>query len=220
MNSIIPLTDQPIFAYGIALGIGLLIGAERERRKGMGPTRSAMGIRTFSTTSLLGAVSLTLGGSALLAVIALAVAGLTAMTFRLSHEQDPGLTTEVALLLTLLLGGLAMREPALASGLAVILTILLTARSFLHRFVSTILSETELNDALILCCCGAGTVTSRPGPVPGPFQCLESSDNLEDCYPHHGHQRHRVHFTAGNGAAYWSSHHGSHFRLCVECRHH
>jgi len=62
-----------------------------------------MGIRTFSTTSLLGAVSLTLGGSTLLAVMALAVAGLTAMAFRLSHEQDPGLTTEVALLLTLLL---------------------------------------------------------------------------------------------------------------------
>ncbi|HEY5141217.1 MAG TPA: MgtC/SapB family protein, partial [Methylococcales bacterium] len=133
MNSTTPLTDQPILAYGIALGIGLLIGAERERRKWIGPARSAMGIRTFSTASLLGAVSLTLGGSTLLAVMALAVAGLTAMTFRLSQEQDPGLTTEVALLLTLLLGGLAMREPALASGLAVILTILLTAPSFLHR---------------------------------------------------------------------------------------
>ena len=83
MNST-PLTDQPILAYGIALGIGLLIGAERERRKGIGPTRSSMGIRTFSTTSLLGAVSLTLGGSTLLAVMALAVAGLTAMALRLS----------------------------------------------------------------------------------------------------------------------------------------
>lgn len=219
MNST-PLTDQPILAYGIALGIGLLIGAERERRKGIGPTRSAMGIRTFSTTSLLGAVSLTLGGSALLAVMALAVAGLTAMAFRLSQEQDPGLTTEVALLLTLLLGGLAMREPALASGLAVILTILLTARSFLHRFVSTILSETELNDALILAAAALVLLPPRPRSVSGPIQCLESPDNLEDCYPHHGHQRHRVHLTANNGAAYRSSYHGAHFRLCVECRHH
>jgi hypothetical protein len=126
-----PLTDQPILDYGIALGIGLLIGAERERRKGIGATRSPTGIRTFATVSLLGAVSLTLGGSTLLAVMALAVAGLTAMAYRLSHEQDPGLTTEAALLLTLLLGGLAMREPAMASGLAVILTILLTARSLL-----------------------------------------------------------------------------------------
>jgi len=167
-----PLTDQPILAYGIALGIGLLIGAERERRKGIGPTRSAMGIRTFSTTSLLGAVSLTLGGSTLLAVMALAVAGLTAMAFRLSHEQDPGLTTEVALLLTLLLGGLAMRQPALASGLAVILTILLTARIFLHRFVSTILSETELNDALILAAAALVLLPLAPDQYMGPFNAL------------------------------------------------
>ena len=102
MNTM-PLTDQPILAYGIALAIGLLIGAERERRKGIGPTRSAMGIRTFSTASLLGAVSLTLGGSILLAVMAIAVAGLSTIAFRLSQEQDPGLTTEMALLLTLLL---------------------------------------------------------------------------------------------------------------------
>ena len=113
MNTM-PLTDQPILAYGIALAIGLLIGAERERRKGIGPTRSAMGIRTFSTASLLGAVSLTLGGSMLLTVMALAVAGLSTIAFRLSQEQDRGLTTEVALLLTLLLGGLAMREPVMA----------------------------------------------------------------------------------------------------------
>ena len=172
MNSTTPLTDQPILAYSIALGIGLLIGAERERRKGIGPTRSAMGIRTFSTTSLLGAVSLTLGGSLLLAVMALAVAGLTAMAFRLSQEQDPGLTTEVALLLTFLLGGLAMREPALASGLAVILTILLTARSFLHRFVSTILSKTELNDALILAAAALVLLPLAPDQYLGPFNAL------------------------------------------------
>ncbi len=171
MNST-PLTDQPILAYGIALAIGLLIGAERERRKGIGPTRSAMGIRTFTTVSLLGAVSLTLGGSTLLAVMAIAVAGLTAMAFRLRHEQDPGLTTEVALLLTLLLGGLAMREPALASGLAVILTILLTVRSFLHRFVSTILSETELNDALILAAAALVLLPLAPDQYLGPFNAL------------------------------------------------
>ena len=76
----IPLIDQPILPYVIALAIGLLIGTERERRKGTGPNRSAMGIRTFATVSLLGAVSLTLGDSMLLAVMALAIAGLATMT--------------------------------------------------------------------------------------------------------------------------------------------
>jgi uncharacterized membrane protein (DUF4010 family) len=158
-----------ILDYGIALGIGLLIGAERERRKGSGPTRSSTGIRTFATVSLLGAVSLTLGSSTLLAVMALALAGLTAMTLQLSHEQDPGLTTEAALLLTLLLGGLAMREPAIASGLAVVLTSLLTARNALHRFVSSILSETELNDALILAAAALVLLPLAPDEYLGPF---------------------------------------------------
>jgi hypothetical protein len=39
------LTNQAILGYATALGIGLLIGTERERHKGTGPTRSSMGIR-------------------------------------------------------------------------------------------------------------------------------------------------------------------------------
>jgi uncharacterized membrane protein (DUF4010 family) len=131
-----------------------------------------MGIRTFATVSLLGAVSLTLGGVALLAIIALAVTVLSAMAFRLSHEQDPGLTTEAALLLTLLLGGLAMREPTLASGVAVILTILLTARPVLHHFVSTILTETELNDSLILAASALVLLPLAPDQYMGPYNAF------------------------------------------------
>lgn len=166
------LSEQPILAYGLALGIGLLIGAERERRKGVGTARAPMGIRTFASVSLLGAVSFSLGDSILLAVMAFAVAGLSVMAYRLSHEQDPGLTTEVALLLTLLLGGLSMREPTLASGVAVILTILLTARNFLHRFVSTVLSESELNDALILAAAALVLLPLAPDQYMGPFNAL------------------------------------------------
>ncbi len=168
----IQLTGQPILDYGIALGIGLLIGAERERQKGSGPTRSSMGIRTFATAALLGAVSFSLGGTTLLAVIALAIAGLTAIAFWLSQEQDPGLTTEAALLLTLLLGGLAMREPAIAAGVSVILTILLTARSVLHHFVSTILTDIELNDSLILAAAALVLLPLAPDQYMGPFNAL------------------------------------------------
>jgi len=82
------------------------------------------------------------------------------------------LTTEVALLLTLLLGGLSMREPTLASGVAVILTILLTARNFLHRFVSTVLSESELNDALILAAAALVLLPLAPDQYMGPFNAL------------------------------------------------
>jgi uncharacterized membrane protein (DUF4010 family) len=133
-----------------ALGIGLLIGVERERRKGEGASRSPAGIRTFAVSCLLGAVSLELGGEVLLAAATVAVAALLAIAYARSRTRDPGLTTEAALLLTVLLGGLAMRQPALASGLGVTLAILLAARTRLHRFVSSVLTEAELADGLIL----------------------------------------------------------------------
>jgi uncharacterized membrane protein YhiD involved in acid resistance len=52
---------QSLLAVSVALGIGLLIGAERERRKGSGPQRSPAGIRTCAAASLTGAVAMLLG---------------------------------------------------------------------------------------------------------------------------------------------------------------
>ena len=65
------MTDiEPVFLnLAVALGIGLLIGAERERRKGSGPSRSPAGIRTFAIASLAGAISLLVGGETLLAIV-------------------------------------------------------------------------------------------------------------------------------------------------------
>jgi uncharacterized membrane protein YhiD involved in acid resistance len=39
----------------LALGVGLLIGVERERRKGHGPNRRFAGVRTFNAGDRLGA---------------------------------------------------------------------------------------------------------------------------------------------------------------------
>jgi uncharacterized membrane protein YhiD involved in acid resistance len=47
--------DPLILSLAVALGIGLLIGTERERRKGTGPQRSAAGL--FTLASLIGASS-------------------------------------------------------------------------------------------------------------------------------------------------------------------
>ena len=138
-----------ILNLAVALGIGLLIGAERERRKGEGPSRSPAGIRTFSITSLAGAVSFIVGGEVLLAIATAGVIVLTAAAYWRGHEVDPGLTTEIALILTALLGGLSMQQPALAGGLAVTVAVLLAARTPLHRFVRSVLTEDELEDALI-----------------------------------------------------------------------
>lgn len=164
-----PMTESLTFRLVIALCIGLLIGAERERRKGQGPTRGAAGIRTFALTALLGAVAVRLGGVLLLAASALGLALLLVVAYWRSPSNDPGLTTEASQLLTLLLGALALQDPALASGLSVTVAVLLAARAHLHYFVKEVVSEQELSDALILATSALVILPLLPASYLGPF---------------------------------------------------
>ena len=132
------IIDPVILNLAVALGIGLLIGAERERRKGSGPLRSPAGIRTFAVTSLAGAISFLVGGQTMLAITTAGIIALIALAYWRGHEEDPGLTTEIALTVTVLLGGLSIQHPALAGGLAVAVAIVLAAKTRLHRFVGDI----------------------------------------------------------------------------------
>jgi uncharacterized membrane protein (DUF4010 family) len=143
------IIDPVILNLAVALGLGLLIGAERERRKGSGPSRSPAGIRTFAVTSLAGAISFLVGGQTMLAITTAGTIALIALAYWRGHEEDPGLTTEIALTVTVLLGGLSMQQPALAGGLAVTVAIVLAGKSRLHRFVANILTENEMEDALL-----------------------------------------------------------------------
>lgn len=142
--------DPRLTGLAAALGIGLLIGIERERRKGEGPARAAAGLRTFTLASLLGALAMLLGGGATLAVLAAVVGALAIVSYRRSRDDDPGLTTEIALVLTFMLGALAMHDAPLATGIGVLVAIALAARSQLHRFVVRVLSEQEVHDGLLL----------------------------------------------------------------------
>ena len=163
---------EPAFHLASALAIGLLIGAERERRKGEGPQRSAAGIRTFALASLLGGVSVVLGGNLLLAVTTAVIAVFSAVAYLRTHEQDPGLTSETALVLTVLLGGLAQTETATASAIAVMVTVLLAARLRLHHFVSDVISEAELTDALIFAAATLVVLPLMPDRYLGPFDAI------------------------------------------------
>lgn len=164
--------DPVILNVAVALGIGLLIGVERERRKGKGPSRSPAGLRTFTITSLAGAISFIVGGEMLLAIATLGVIVLTAVAYWRGHEDDPGLTTEIALIVTAMLGGLSMQKPALAAGLAVTVAVLLAARSKLHRFVGSVLTEGELNDALIFAGATLVVLPLVPDRPMGPYGAL------------------------------------------------
>lgn len=164
--------DDTILHLTVALGIGLLIGAERERRKGTGPGRAPAGIRTFAIAALAGATAMLIGDGPLLAATALGTAVLAAAAYWRSREEDPGLTTEVTLVLTVLLGGLALPRPALAAGIGVAVAILLAARGAIHRFVSGVLSAQEVNDTLLFAAVTLIILPILPDRPIGPYGAL------------------------------------------------
>jgi len=141
---------QTLIGFAVALAVGILVGIERERSKGQGPHREVAGVRTFTLVSLIGATSLALGSLAVFAVFGFIVGIFTALGYRHTRQADPGLTTEIAMLATFLLGGLAMREPHLAAALAVVVTIILAARTRLHNWIHNVLTGDEVRDGLLL----------------------------------------------------------------------
>lgn len=145
-----PWAPEVVVGLTVALGSGLLIGLERERRKGRGPHREAAGIRTFSVVALTGGLAQALGSPGLVVTGALLVAALTALAYARSRSRDPGLTTEIALFATYLIGVQAIPQPALAAACGVALALLLAARDRLHRLATVLLSEQELHDGLLL----------------------------------------------------------------------
>lgn len=161
-----------VLHFAVALGIGLLIGIDRERRKGEGSARAPAGLRTFALTSLSGAIAITVGGELLLVVVTAGVLAFAALSYWSSRDQDPGLTTETALVVTVLLGGFAMREPTHAAALGVIVAGLLTARTALHRFVRSVLTEKEVRDGLIFAAATLVVLPLLPDKAMGPYGAL------------------------------------------------
>jgi uncharacterized membrane protein (DUF4010 family) len=168
------VTD-PALALAVSLGIGVLLGVERERRKGESSERAAAGVRTFALVGLLGGVSWRLGG-AVTAAVALGFVGLAAVVgYTRSREGDPGLTTEVALVVDFLLGALAQRETAVAAALGVVTAILLAGRERIHRVVRDSLSERELHDGLLFAACALIVLPLLPDRSFGPYGSLNPS---------------------------------------------
>ena len=132
-----------------AIGIGLLIGIERERAKGGGSDRAAGGIRTFTLLGLLGALAHLMGHFGVL-VAGIFVSLAVVASYRRSRATDPGLTTEVAMLVTFSLGVLAMRMAPVAAGMGVVVALVLAAKSRLHRFTRQVLTAQEMHDLLLL----------------------------------------------------------------------
>ena len=163
-----------------ALGVGLLIGTERSW-SGRGNNDDGMeelaGIRTFGLCGLLGGLAaLSAGHFGALAWIAvfvvLALLTIAGYLIESRSNADYGMTTEVALLLTFLLGSLAVVESRLlAASLAVVVALLLSLKARLHGALRK-LSEAELSGALKLLFISVVLLPALPNEGYGPWQAF------------------------------------------------
>jgi uncharacterized membrane protein (DUF4010 family) len=167
-----PILEFSAIRLAAAIGIGLLIGAERERRKGSGLQRGAAGVRTFTLAAFAGALSSYLQSEALLVIVAAGAVLFSALAYRYTARRDPGLTTEFALLVTVLLGALTIQNPLLAAGLSVVTTILLAARQRIHRALKNLLSEQEAHDALVFLAATLVILPIVPNRALGPLDAF------------------------------------------------
>lgn len=158
---------------GISLGLGLLVGLQRERVES-----ELAGIRTFPLITLLGTVcallALRFGGW----VMAAGLVGLAALVFSANRAKlraghvDPGMTTEVAILLMFGVGAFVVvgRLPAaVATGAAV--AVLLHFKQPMHRFVQRI-GEKDLLAIMQLALISLVILPVLPNRAYGPFAVL------------------------------------------------
>ena len=128
--------------FGAALGLGMLIGLERERTSG--ELRTFAGVRTFALVALLGATSVFAGEQSgfawLFAVVFVAVSALVVAAYHMTAiKGDVGITTEVSVLLTFYIGGLcAWGQVGTAGAIAVACMLLLALKGWLHDLAKQI----------------------------------------------------------------------------------
>ena len=128
--------------FGSALGLGVLLGLERERTKSQ--ERSFAGVRTIGLIALTGALAAYFDEMLGLPWLALLLFGAVALLVVVSYavtaaRGELGITTEVTALLAFLLGWLCMRDHiGLAGGLAVASALILALKDWLHRLAQRI----------------------------------------------------------------------------------
>ena len=170
-----PTSFAPLLDLIVPLAIGLLIGTERGwSHRHQSDDKLIAGIRTFGLAGLLGGIAammasmfqfftwvMIFGGFVLLVV--------AAYVGDLKDNPDRGLTTEIALLLTFLLGSLSvLGYMGMASGLAVVIALLLSLKEVLHTGLRKLTGE-ELSGALKLLFISLVMLPVLPNEGMGPW---------------------------------------------------
>jgi uncharacterized membrane protein (DUF4010 family) len=164
--------ESIISPHGLAsaIGLGLLIGAVRERAQ-PDPQHAVAGVRTHVMVALAGTLGAALGAGVLITVLVL-IGALAVASYWRTSQADPGLTGEVALPVTALLAALAHSHPGLAAGIAVVVAAVLFAKRPLHQLVRERLSEQELRDGLLLAGAALVILPLLPDHAVDPWDAL------------------------------------------------
>jgi len=154
----------------VSLGIGLLLGLERERREA-----SIAGIRTFPLISLFGTLCAQLGqflGGWIVAAGLIALAALIVFanfTKFKNGDTDPGMTTEIAALALFGVGALLVVE-SLMVGVVVgaAIAVLLHLKAPLHRFAARV-GERDMRAIILFAVLSLIVLPVLPNADYGPY---------------------------------------------------
>ncbi len=159
--------------FAIALGLGLLVGLQRESA-----SAPLAGVRTFPLVTILGAVSALLAQSFGGWIVAASLLALAALIFSGKHAEqhashrDPGLTTEAALLLMFAVGAyLIVGQRALAIAIGGGTAVLLQFKGQLHGLVAR-LGDNDLKAIMQFALISLVILPVLPNRTYGPYAVI------------------------------------------------
>jgi len=136
-----------VYRFGVALIIGILVGLQREYAYNDPNRELFAGVRTFALIGLAGCATAFISDilSSPLPFVAISLMlgiMMTVAYFMEASEGDLGLTTEVAAVLTFIVGAICYWEYlALAAAIAVAMTVLLSLKLEMRSFVQKLTRE-------------------------------------------------------------------------------
>jgi len=156
--------------FVLALALGLLIGRTREPAPGDPPRP---GIRDFLIVAAGGATCGYLHSLALTVPVFIAVAAMLAI-MRIERPERAGITTELAALLTFLVGYMELASSReLASALGLTLAAIVATRNRLRSFARDVISDREYLDTLAFLSLIFIVLPLLPAGAYGPFHFFD-----------------------------------------------
>jgi len=159
-------------SLGISLGLGLLVGIQRER-----VATPLAGVRTFALITLLGTLSAllaqTLGPWVVVAgLLGVTAAIVTGNVLAPRERADPGITTEIAVLLMYGIGAyLVLGDRSVAVVLTGVVAVLLHVKPAMHGFVQR-LGESDMRAMMQFVLISLVILPVLPDRAYGPFAVL------------------------------------------------